>query len=360
MRTTTAVYPAAYRQGTMRIYHLRPEGLTEHDPSEVPELLAANDGVVWIDVPQCDPAIAEHLRAWLPLHRLALHDCVERNHISKFHLYDDHVFTVLHAPKLGAGGHVHYVELDQFIGPNYLVTVHGPLNPVVQPEEAMLDTEHVRERTIQGEIHPHTPWELSYSIISAMIRRTTQLVADLARESGSLERLVTDDDPDDDPETLLGSLFEVGHALLAVRTIATHSAETYRAIGRRGTSLGPDAAAGALATELADRFEMVRSMADGQGEFVHGVIDFYQARTNTHLALTTERLAATSVRQNDDMRRISAWIAIVAVPAAVTGFFGQNVPYPGFGTTSGFIGSVILIVVSAIALYLLFKVKRWL
>jgi hypothetical protein len=45
----------------------------------------------------------------------------------------DHVFTVLHPPQLGQRGHVHYVELDQFIGRNYLVTVHGPLNPAVNP-----------------------------------------------------------------------------------------------------------------------------------------------------------------------------------------------------------------------------------
>jgi hypothetical protein len=37
-------------------------------------------------------------------------------------------------PEAGKRGHVHYVELDQFIGQNYLVTVHGLLNPAVNPE----------------------------------------------------------------------------------------------------------------------------------------------------------------------------------------------------------------------------------
>jgi hypothetical protein len=46
---------------------------------------------------------------------------------------------VLHAPQPGAGGHVHYVELDQFIGERYLVTVHGPLNPAVDQAAAMQD-----------------------------------------------------------------------------------------------------------------------------------------------------------------------------------------------------------------------------
>jgi Mg2+ and Co2+ transporter CorA len=69
-------------------------------------------------------------------HDIAIRDCLERNHISKLHVYDDHVFTVLHAPEIGSPGHVHYVELDQFLDPKYLVAVHGPLNPAVDPAVA--------------------------------------------------------------------------------------------------------------------------------------------------------------------------------------------------------------------------------
>ena len=71
-------------------------------------------------------------------------------------------------------------------------------------------------------------------------------------------------------------------------------------------------------------------------------------------------IAQISIQQNDDMRRITAWVAIVAVPTAVTGFFGQNVPYPGFGERAGFYGSIALMVIIASVLYLVFKHKRWL
>ncbi|MGC4108964.1 MAG: CorA family divalent cation transporter, partial [Nocardioides sp.] len=71
-------------------------------------------------------------------------------------------------------------------------------------------------------------------------------------------------------------------------------------------------------------------------------------------------LTEAGLRQNDDMRRISAWVAIAAVPTAVTGFFGQNIPYPGFAQHSGFIASSITIVLGAAILYLTFKAKRWL
>jgi hypothetical protein len=47
------------------------------------------------------------------------------------------------------------------------------------------------------------------------------------------------------------------------------------------------------------------------------------------MTLAAEELAAVSVQQNDDMRKITGWVAIVVVPTAVTGYFGRNVPYPG-------------------------------
>ena len=115
-----------------------------------------------------------------------------------------------------------------------------------------------------------------------------------------------------------------------------------------------------LFADIADQFDVIKTMADGQREFLHGVIEFYQTRTATHMAIAAEKSAATDAQQNEDMRRITAWVAIVAVPAAVTGFFGQNVLYPGFGTTGGFIASALAIVTFAATLFLIFRSKNWL
>ena len=66
------------------------------------------------------------------------------------------------------------------------------------------------------------------------------------------------------------------------------------------------------------------------------------------------------MQQNDDMRKISAWVAIFAVPTAVTGFFGQNVPFPGFETKAGFLISCAMMLVIASGLYVFFRKKEWL
>jgi Mg2+ and Co2+ transporter CorA len=342
----------------MDVYSITDAGVEQRSAEELKVLLDQPDALIWVDMPICLANDAAVLSDVFGFHELAVRDCVERNHISKLHFYDDHVFTVLHAPEMGSGGHVHYVELDQFVGPNYLVTVHGPLNPAVEAEVAFADTRLVLRRIEQDEIHPTSPMELSYSIVSAMARRETDLVAALAEESGRLEQQVTDEDHNDDPEVLLEELFQVGHQLLAICTMATHSAATYGGMAKRIRSISDQEKP--LVADLADLFDMVVSMADGQRQFLHGVIEFYQTRTSTHLTVAAEKLATTSVQQNDDMRRITAWVAIIAVPTAVTGFFGQNVPYPGFAKTSGFIASIVIMVCVAIVLYIIFKTKKWL
>jgi magnesium transporter len=63
---------------------------------------------------------------------------------------------------------------------------------------------------------------------------------------------------------------------------------------------------------------------------------------------------------NEITKKLAAWAAIIGIPTAVTGFYGQNIPYPGFGRRSGLIVSSVLIVVLTAGLYVLLKCRRWL
>jgi magnesium transporter len=59
-------------------------------------------------------------------------------------------------------------------------------------------------------------------------------------------------------------------------------------------------------------------------------------------------------------KKVTSWAAIVAVPTFVTGFYGMNVPYPGFGHAAGLTGAAVVMVVTAAALYIVFKRRDWL
>ncbi len=342
----------------MQVFVISPDGVQRRAVDELEELLRQPDTLVWVDIPQGDELAQRVLADGFGFHPIAVRNCVERNHVSKVHLYADHVFTVVHAPHIGERGHVHYVELDQFIGSHYLVTVHGPVNAKVDPAIAHIETEATLRRLEQGALEVKHPYELSYAIVSSIARREADLVADLAQESGQLEQSVTSAETREDPEAFVEDLFEVWYELLAIRTMAAHTCATYGRIAGITRSL-PDEAR-SLVNDVADQFERVRSMADGQREFLHGVIEFYKTRAETHTTIAAEKTAETAVRQNDDMRKITAWVAIAAVPTAVTGIFGQNVAFPGFGTPSAFAFSMALILVGASLLYVLFRRKDWL
>jgi hypothetical protein len=118
------------------------------------------------------------------------------------------------------------------LGPNYLVTVHGLLNPVVAPEVALLDTA----------LHPRSPFELSSAdrVRAGPPGNGVDLIAGLAKKSGDLERQPMLGRVGGDSEPFLESwrsCFRALYELLVIRTIAVHSAATYDRMAKLVRSL---------------------------------------------------------------------------------------------------------------------------
>jgi magnesium transporter len=294
----------------MEVMLVTPDGAEWHSPDELDTLLAdakAGHGVVWVDVPVWDDAAAAELTTRCGIHPRAAADCAKRNPVPKVHLYSDHLFVVLHAPERGARGHVHYVELDQFVGPAWLITVHGPLNPKVGPEAAAVETTAVARRVASGRLHPTTSHELSYAVVAALSARLRDYLSALTEEVWALERQVTAGHLGN-AEEFLEELFQVRHGLLTVRTMAALSREIY---GRMGHLPALADGAHALVVDVEDQFRRIAQMGDAQREYLQGVIEFYQTRTNTKMTIAAERLAV---------------IAAVTLPVtAVSSIMGMNV-----------------------------------
>jgi magnesium transporter len=71
-------------------------------------------------------------------------------------------------------------------------------------------------------------------------------------------------------------------------------------------------------------------------------------------------LSLRDYRQNLIVKKVSSWAAILAVPALVTGYYGMNVPYPGFSQPGGVVASAILIIGASVGLYWVFRRAGWL
>jgi magnesium transporter len=160
----------------MKLRWIDSQGVSNDDLAELPVLRKRDDGFLWLDIPEWSDAAGALLAGDFGFHPMAIGESKNRNHIPRVHVYPHHVFIVVHAPEIGAGGHVHYLELDQFVGEDYFITIHGPLNPKVPLEAALRETEAVAARMDSGRLHPTSPFGLTYAIVSSIARREAQMV----------------------------------------------------------------------------------------------------------------------------------------------------------------------------------------
>jgi magnesium transporter len=292
----------------MDVRFVSDDGIQQHPVGELERLLARDHGFVWVDIPSCDEEAARVLSEVFGFHPLTVQACIERNAVPKVRAYPDHVFVVQHAPELGEGGHVHYVELDQFIGARFVVSVHGPVNPAVPPEVALRETRAVLGRIEAGRLRPGSPAELSYAIVSALAQGQEAFVETVTRQVWPLEQRVTSGHLGN-PEQFLEDLFSARHGLLAVSNMATLGHQIYRRMSALGRFVPAEGQP--LVADLEDQFARVSGVADGQIRYLEGVIDFYKARTDTKMTIAAERLTL---------------IAVLTLPiTAVSSVYGMNI-----------------------------------
>ena len=272
----------------MELRWIDSEDVGIHDLSELPDLRKRNDGFVWLDIPEWNDEAETVLAKEFHFHPMAITESRNRNHIPRVHVYPHHVFIVVHAPEIGAGGHVHYLELDQFVGDNFLVTVHGPVNPKVPLDSALRETSSVAARLDSGRLHPTSPFGLTYAIVSSIARREAEMVAEIAREVGLMEQRVMAD-VKEDPQEFLSELFAARHELLTIKTMAIQGSEIYRRAIKLTTFAPPEGLE--LMKDVLDQYETVAHISDSQLVFLMGVTEFYRARTDTKMTIAAERLA---------------------------------------------------------------------
>ena len=132
--------------------------------------------------------------------------------------------------------------------------------------------------------------------------------------------------------------------LVALRRVVLPMREVVNALMRhRGRTGGP------LDAWYDDLYDHVLRAS----EWTESLRDMVSTVFETNLSLQDARL-------NTIMKKLAAWAAIISVPTAVTGWFGQNVPYPGFGKEWGFWLSLLTMIALAGGLYAAFKRRGWL
>jgi Mg2+ and Co2+ transporter CorA len=322
----------------MELRWISDSGIESRDLSDLPKLLEREDGFLWLDIPDCDDAAAAVLTDTFHFHPHAVRDCREKRRIPKVHTYSDHVLLILHTLEFEEEGWGHLVELDQFVGDRYFVTVHGPLNPHVPPEAAVRETGAVLRRMVAGTFRPKMPVELGHAVVSAMVLGLEQRLSTIADRVAVHERSVVHDDKRE-PQEVIEQLYGLRHQLLMIRTTASLSREVYAGRRTMARSTGASPERLAIIEDIIDQYEHLSSLCDAEKDFLDQVLAFHDARTVTKMNVAMERLAL---------------IAAVLLPVtAISGIYGMNVIVNG-RTDFAHVGAVLLLMGVIVALML-----RW-
>lgn len=318
----------AYRKGVLDAEDFPLDDLSEH--------LAEPDTHVWVDLHRPDEAVLGTLASELGLHPLAVEDALEPHQRSKIDRYATHAFLAAHAVTLDIDAPaLKTVEIDAFIGESWFVTVRS---------DDSFDMGPVVER-----------WDRAPDMIAAGVGYMVHGLIDEIVD-GYFTAIEQFDDYYDD----------IGDAIFSDHPLSPEDQRNWFDMRRI----------------LSKFYRLVAPLREALGALVHRQLDVVKPEIQPyfqdlydHLIVVSEsadalRDLATSLveanlslrdyRQNQVMKKVTSWAAIVAVPTLITGYYGMNVPYPGFGHTSGVWVSTVLMVVLAVALYVVFKRRDWL
>ena len=312
--------------------------LTDEDFSlqDVSEHLADPSAAVWVDLRSPDRAEMQLVADELGLHSLAVEDATSGRQRPKFNRYDGHDFLTAYAVRLDAGsGQLVTGEIAAFITPTALVTVRR--------DDAFPIDGLVRRWDDNTDLMTYGVGALVHGLLDFVVDGHFDAVQSLDDEIEGLEDLLFDDRPHD--TDVQRRSFELRKSLVQLRRVVLPMREVVNTLMRRDIGLVP--------AEMTPYYQDVYDHVLRATEWTESLRDLVSTIVETNLTIQGNRL-------NVITKKVTSWAAIIAVPTAVTGFYGQNVPYPGFARHSGFVISTILIVALSGGLYLAFRRRGWL
>lgn len=318
----------AYRKGL-----LQAEGFPI---AEVSDYLEQDGTIVWVDL--CGPTVTElhELADELGLHELAVEDALGRHQRPKLDHYATHLFLAAHAVTLDTTvPALNVSEIDFFIGDRWVITVR---------KENGFDMGQVIERCDRVADLAHTGVAfVVYALLDVVLDGYFDVIEEFDEYYDGVADEIFNERPLQPDEQR--QWFQVRQALVKFHRLAFPLREALSSLIRReqglvGQEIQP------YYHDLYDHVLRITESTDSLRDLVSTIVE-------TNLSLR-------DYRQNQVMKKVTSWAAIIAVPTLITGYYGMNVPYPGFARDWGVQLSGALIVVLSLGLYIQFKRKDWL
>jgi magnesium transporter len=308
----------------------RPVGEVAID--DISEILEQPGHFVWIGLHEPDAALLRRLQAEFGLHDLAVEDALRAHQRPKVERYGDSLFVVLRTARLApTTPRVEHGETHIFLGPRYLVSVrHG----------ASLGYGEVRARceTTPALLRVGPAFAL-YALMDFIVDQYFPVVAGLEDELQALETAIFGEHFSRETTE---SIYELKRELLELKRAVSPLVDVCNRLMRFDVDLIPDEMRPYL-RDVYDHAIRINEMVDTLRELLTTALE--------------ANLSLISVRQNEDMKRLAGWAAIIAVPTMIAGIYGMNFRFmPELDWRWGY--PVIMAVMIGLCGWLYFRFKR--
>ncbi len=314
--------------------------------ADVSDHLNEDGSLLWVDLCNPDHDVLCELADELNFDQHAVEDTVEHAERTKATRYATHTFLTVYATKLGPPvnndleSRLLTARVSIFVLPAGVVTVRHEIDP----QQPVFDIDEVIRRWDENSDllrlgSPALLHGLLDVIVDGQFDTIQQLDDAIEGIEGDLfdERSLT--------RTIQRDTFRIRKELVELRRVVLPMREVINTIMRRRAERGDTIELDSWYSDLYDH--VIRA-----AEWTESLRDMVTTVFETNLALQDARL-------NTIMKKLTGWAAIIAVPTAVTGWYGQNVPYPGFQNVAGLISSAAIIFIASALLYVVFKRKNW-
>ena len=293
------------------------------------------EGFIWLGLKDPSPVEFERVQTELGLHPLAVEDAVKGHQRPKLEQYGTSVFVVLKTLRyIEATSDVETGEIMVFLGDRFVVTVRrGELNPLAE----------VRRRLEKDpSLLAHGPAVVLHAVMDRVVDTYIEIDAELQRDLDELEIDVFSGDRRRDARTIYALKREVTEFRRAATPLVAPSHRLWESevafIPRETRPWFRD---------VADHVLRVTEHVDGYDRLLTDIL--------------AAHLAQVSVRQNEDMRKISAWVAIAALPTMVAGIYGMNFDtMPELHWRYGYFAVLAVLTAGCLGLFRAFKRSGWL
>jgi magnesium transporter len=318
----------AYRKGV-----LEAEGFPVADVSEY---LEKPDISVWVDL--CGPSkdALNELSAELGLHELAVEDALAEHQRPKLDRYATHLFLSCHAVRVDPeAGDLKETEVDAFINERWLITVR---------KDEGFSMEPVLERWDRSpDLAIHGVSFLLYGLLDVVVDGYFEAIQAFDEYYDDVSETIFTEHPLE--PTQQRHWFQMRRAMVRFHRLAVPMREALSSLMRRDH----DTVSEQLYPYYQDVYDHILRVSESSDS----LRDLVSTIVETNISLR-------DYRQNQIVKKVSSWAAIITVPALITGFYGMNVPYWGYGNTWGVITSCALMVVVSVGLFVLFRRRDWL